>query len=321
MKAVWIILVLTVLLVSCTPKQTPPSITITNTTQVTPPARTGAAFGDLATVNFVLSLEDGTVVDTNNEQIAKENKLTNYMIGPYKFILGQSGKVPGFDEAFLGMNVGDHLETTIQPSEKEVILGINKTKIINRLTWLNKRQAFPIEAYNKIFGKPPKKGDIVYSEKMAFKYKVLNLTNETVMAEIYAKEGEKITLPNTEWKSSVVKIAEDDITFLQIPEENQTLKTPFGPATINMTPSKIYINFQPELNLIFNRSTGIGGGFSIPQQFQIVQINDDNFIIKRYGIMADKTLKLTADLLNITEDVREVKEGPNIFEVNSGTEN
>ncbi|MCX6708373.1 MAG: hypothetical protein NTW67_01845, partial [Candidatus Woesearchaeota archaeon] len=140
------------------------------------------------------------------------------------------------------------------------------------------------------------------------------------MAEIYAKEGEKITLPNTEWKSSVVKIAEDDITFLQIPEENQTLKTPFGPATINMTPSKIYINFQPELNLVFNRSSEIGGGFSIPQQFQIVQINDDNFIIKRYGVLADKTLKITADLLNITEDVKEVKEGPNIFEVNSGTE-
>lgn len=292
-----------------------PEKPVANITNITMPVKTGAEFGDMVTINYILKLENGTVVDTNDENLAKENNLKDYIAGPYTFILGQSGKIPGFDEALMGMNVGDHKETTIEPSEKEMILGVNKTKIIPRLITINSRQAFPKEKFESFFGKPPKVNDIVYSTKFVFKYKVTNITNDTVITDIYVKEKEEYTLPNTEWKSKVAKVSDGTILFQQNPKENQTLDTQFGPAKINFTSGRIYINYEPELGKVFNRSIPVGAGFSIPQQFQVEEIKDDYFVVKRYGVLAEKKLKIIADMMNITADVKEVKEKPKITEV------
>ncbi len=282
----------------------------------------GATYGDLVSINFVLYLENGTVVDTNNPEIAEKNKIMNYVKGPFTFVLGQSGKVQGFDEAILSVHEGEHKETWIEPSETEVVFEINKTKTINRFISINKLQAFPLSSYENFFKKPPIIGDVVKSEQFAFKYKIVNMTEKNVIAEIVAKEGEKYMLPNTEWQSKVAKIADKDIMFYQTPEENQTLQTPFGPATINFTKSVMYIHFQPELNSIFNKSIELGGGFSIPQAFQIVKIGGDTFTIKRYGVLTEKRLKLVADILSIIKGVKEVKQDkPVVTEVIGGTEN
>jgi|GEM_PF-1639143 len=287
----------------------------TNITNTTIPAKTGAEFGDLVTINYILKLENGTIADTNNEQLAKENNLQNYVKGPYTFILGQSGKIPGFDEALMGMSIGDHRETTIEPSEKEIVLGVNKTKVNPRLITINSRQDFPAEKFESLFGKPPKLNDIVYSTKFAYKYKITNITNDTITTDIYVKEKEEYTLPNTEWKSKVAKVSDGTILFQQNPKENQTLDTEFGPAIINFTTGRIYINYQPEQGKIFNRSLPVGGGFIIPQQFQIAEVHEDYFVIKRYGVLAEKRLTISIDMINITADVKEVKAKPKITEV------
>jgi hypothetical protein len=107
-----------------------------------------------------------------------------------------------------------------------------------------------------------------------------------------------------------------------MPEENQTVETPFGNATINFTQSMMFLNFNPQLNAVFNKSIEVGGGFSIPQAFQVVEVHDDYFVIKRYNILTEKRLKITADLLSIVPGVKEVKSRiPFITEVSSGTEN
>ncbi|MEM4271960.1 MAG: hypothetical protein QXD13_02650, partial [Candidatus Pacearchaeota archaeon] len=46
----------------------------------------GAQFGDIMKINYVLSLENGTVVDTNNETLAKKYGIKTYVNGPYQFI-------------------------------------------------------------------------------------------------------------------------------------------------------------------------------------------------------------------------------------------
>jgi hypothetical protein len=55
-----------------------------------PQVETGAQFGDLMKINYALSYMNGTVVDTNNDTIAKKFGIGNYVKGPYSFILGQS---------------------------------------------------------------------------------------------------------------------------------------------------------------------------------------------------------------------------------------
>jgi hypothetical protein len=274
---------------------------------ITPtPAEGGAEYGDLLSINFVLTLENGTIVDTNNEEIANQYHIKNYVKGNYTFILGQSGKVKGFDEVLLEMNEGEHWEKIIEPSEKEVVFEINKTKVINRFITINKKQGFPRASYEAHFKKAPVVGDKVKAPEFAFTYKVLNVTNESVITEMVLKEGEEYVLPNTYWKSKVAKIAADDAMFYQQPEENQTVDAPFGKAIINMTKSRMFLNFQPELYRIFNKSVDVKG-ISLPQQFQVAEIKNDSFTIKRYGNLADKRLKLTADLVKRVKHVKDVK--------------
>lgn len=273
------------------------------------PTPEGATFGDLISINFVLLLENGTVADTNNVALAEQYGLKNYVKGNYTFIMGQSGKVKGFDEALLGMNEGEHWEKIIEPSEREVILEVNKTKAVNRFITINKKQAFPRASYETYFKKAPVVGDKVKAPEFVFTYKVLNLTNESVITEMVLKEGEEYVLPETHWKSKVAKIAAEDAMFYQQPEENQTVDAPFGKAIINMTKSRMFFNYQPELHRIFNKTLEVGGGIAVPTQFQVIDIKDGSFTIKRYGNLADKRLKLTADLMTIVKNVKNVKKG------------
>ncbi len=283
---------------------------------------TGASFGDLVTINFILELENGTIVDTNDQGIAQANDIRNYVKGPFTFILGQSGKVPGFDEALLAMNEGEHREAIIEPSEEELIFTVNKTKVMKRHITINRKQAFPVSSFEMFFNRKPKAGDIVFNEKLEFKYQVLNVTNETVITNMVLKEGEKYQLPNTEWESAVVKLAENDVMFYYMPKENQTVDAPFGKAWINFTESIMFIHFEPELYSIFNKSIDVGGGFSIPQQFQVIKVNEGDFVIQRYGLLADKRLKIKADMIKIVPDVKEVKQKkPLMTEAVTGIEN
>jgi len=284
----------------------------------------GASLGDMITINYVLTLENGTVADTNNPELAKQYGITNYVKGVYTFILGESGKVTGFDEALLGVREGDHKETFIEPTEEVVEITVNRTRIINRMISINRKQHFPLESFETMFKKPPIRGDIIFSKELAFKYQIINLTEDKVIAKIVAKEREEYTLPNTEWKSKVAQVAEEDILFYQSPEENQTLITPFGTAIVNLTKSRIILNFQPELHKIFNKSVEFAGtqGFTIPQSYQVVKINDDSFVLRRVGLLTDKRLKLVADIVRITPGVKKVKQDkPLVTEVNGGTEN
>ena len=117
MKILWIVLAIIAvgaLLFMFT--RTQPAEIPKNITNVTENVTSGATYGDLVTINFILELENGTVADTNDPALAEQNKLTNYVKGPYAFVLGQSGKVQGFDQALLGMNEGEHRETMIEPS-------------------------------------------------------------------------------------------------------------------------------------------------------------------------------------------------------------
>jgi len=268
----------------------------------------GAKPGDLVTIDFVLYLENGTVADTNNPELAEEAKLINYVKGPYRFILSQSDKVKGFDEALIGMQEGEHGEFTILPSEEEVILNVGKTKTIRRFLPVPKLQWFPASTFEALFGKPPIIGDVVFNEGLQFKYQVINVTNKTVIGKMVVKEGEEYMLENTEWPSKVVEIAEEDVLFYQSPEENQTLETPFGPARITLTKSTFTINYEPVLNKIFNKSIELSEGFTLPQKFIISDVRERDFTIKRYGVLAEKKLKLVANMINIVPDVKKIKQ-------------
>ncbi|WP_094228978.1 FKBP-type peptidyl-prolyl cis-trans isomerase [Methanolobus psychrotolerans] len=75
--------------------------------------------GDYISVNYTGSLENGTVFDTSMEDIAKAeniyNPYRNYE--PLSFIVGSGQMIPGFDDAVIGMAIGETKTVTMLPEE------------------------------------------------------------------------------------------------------------------------------------------------------------------------------------------------------------
>lgn len=61
--------------------------------------------GDTVTVQYVGKLPDGTVFDTSYER------------GPLQFTIGQGQIIPGFEQAVIGMEVGENKNITLEPDQ------------------------------------------------------------------------------------------------------------------------------------------------------------------------------------------------------------
>jgi len=62
--------------------------------------------GDTVKVEYIGSLEDGTVFDNSEKHEA-----------PLEFIVGSGQIIPGFEEAVVGMKVGEEKQITLEPKE------------------------------------------------------------------------------------------------------------------------------------------------------------------------------------------------------------
>ncbi len=73
---------------------------------------------DFVSVNYTGTLDDGTVFDTSMEEVARRegiyNSGRNYE--PLSFVVGEGQAMKGFDDAVMGMEVGD-VKTVVIPPE------------------------------------------------------------------------------------------------------------------------------------------------------------------------------------------------------------
>lgn len=75
--------------------------------------------GDSVTVDYVGSLQDGTVFDTSYEKVAREKGIYNEgrKYEPLTFTIGGGQMISGFDRAVAGMREGEEKEATIPPEQ------------------------------------------------------------------------------------------------------------------------------------------------------------------------------------------------------------
>ncbi len=270
---------------------------ITNLTKE--PVLAGIQKGDLVTLNFVLSLEDGTVVDTNNADLAKQYELENYATGPVKLIVGKSGKVKGFDNALIGLAEGASAQKSIEPSEKILFIEKPIREKIVRQQALPRVQKFPLAAFKGLFGKPAIKGTVVYNPELVFKYQVLNVTEKNAWAQVLVKQGEEYTLQGNQWSSHVLEVGEKVFTVVHNPEDNQTFETDFGIAVIELKDRSFYLNHRPELNRVLSQAVDIGKEFNPLADFKITEVSETAFLLRRVNYLPQEHLTLDVEVLSI----------------------
>ncbi|MDG6244043.1 MAG: peptidylprolyl isomerase [Methanolobus sp.] len=75
--------------------------------------------GDHVSVNYIGSLDDGTVFDTSLEEIAINEGTydSRRKYEPLPFTVGTGQMIKGFDDAVIGMSVGESKNVTLLPEE------------------------------------------------------------------------------------------------------------------------------------------------------------------------------------------------------------
>ena len=261
----------------------------------------GIQKGNLVKINFVLSLEDGTVVDTNNVTLAEQYGVKNYVKGPFVFIARKSGKVKGFDDAIIGLKEGEITQKIIEPSEEVLFVNNSRREKIVRQQGIPTLQKFPISRYKEFFNKPPIKGDVVFNPELLFKYQVVNITEKYAIAKILVKLGDEFTLQGNHWKSKVLDLGDRVFIVVHNPEANQTFETKFGTATIELEERSFYIVHEPELGRILNHTIETGLAFQPIIEFEIIEITEDSFILRRINYLPQERLTLDVEVLEVQE--------------------
>ncbi len=271
-------------------------------------AKAGVQTGDLVAINFVLSMTNGTVVDTNNPALAVEYNISAYAKGPFRFIVGQSGKLKGFDEAMAGLEPGNFTRI-LTPSEQVLQYVMNRTRVISRNQPVPRYQPFTFSAFEKYFKKKPVIGDIVSNPQFPWPYKVVNITENNAVCDPYVTEGKSYQLPGLEWKSLLLVVTYNSLAFRHNPEEGQVVKTEYGPAVVHLDIGKLNITYQAKVGDIVRHAVQIGQGAAvvIPQTFQVTDATDKTLTITRINYPAQETLVLKGDLVEWEKDVKEVK--------------
>lgn len=254
--------------------------------------------GDLVMINYILSIPaDGDrVFDTNDAVLAMEHGLKTFVDGPVKLIVGKSGKVNGFDNALLGMKVGDDKEIWLPPTEPVTTYRLNKTREFVRTQAVLRRQSFSLKSFEKLFGKKARVNDVVTSRKFPWNYQIFNVSDTAVGAEALVKEGQEFILPGLEWKSKVLAVRTVDFVVIHNPKDGQIISTDFGPALVSADVSKIKIAYDVIEGQLVNYSREIMG-IKTPHVFKVINISEQKIVLERYDAPAEKTLRLKVSLL------------------------
>lgn len=177
-----------------------------------------AEMNETVSVNYILSLEDGTVFDTNIEEVSLVNGLNKTVFEPFEFTLGNNEVILGFEQGVIGMSVDETKIFTVPPligygeSSSQLIFELSLLQKINRFDEVN------IEDYNLIFNETPKIGEIKESDYWPWKLKVIGINETSVQVENLLTVGEEIALDKVGWTSIVTSIDEKEIKVMQHPK-------------------------------------------------------------------------------------------------------
>jgi FKBP-type peptidyl-prolyl cis-trans isomerase 2 len=279
------------------------------------PAPTGAQEGDMVAINFVLAMPNGTVIDTNNESLAKEFGVKNYVKGPFRFIIGQSGKLVGqsgkfrgFDETVIGMEPGQTATKLIEPSEPVLEYVINRTRTVVRNQAFPTFGPVPLKKFSERFNREPRLNDVIVNPDLPWPVKVFNITEKYVIVEALAEQGKSYTLPGFEWKSLLLVKSKNDMLFRHNPADGQIITTEFGPAVVRPEPGRLNITYQIEQDDIVQYGVPVGENIpaSIPYDFMVTSATDDQFTLRRINYPSQESLVMTVEVLEWTQDVEKV---------------
>lgn len=204
--------------------------------------------GDTVSVNYVGMLEDGTVFDTNIKEVAELNNIQSNFV-PLDFEVGAGMMIKGFDEGVVGMHIGEEKKITIAPEEA---YGVSRQDLIIELPKSQELERFlevDSEEFVGLFGFDAKLDEEFNNPSLAWKLKVVEISNNVVTLENLLVEGEPIQMEGVGWVSYVDSVSEDKIVLIQDPKLGDEVILPNADSYVKGIISEVSdLNFEIDLN-------------------------------------------------------------------------
>jgi len=252
-----------------------------------------AEAGDIVKINYILKLENGSVIDTNLQNVAEENGLFNEQrtYEPMQITVNASQVIPGFDKALIGMREGQTKTVTVQPADAygeykiESVGNISRTFEYDRTISTDTSPVpIPLDAFKEHFGVEAKKGDIVKDAQSGYDIKVLDTNEENATVIVAYHIGQVIQVQTTGFNATVISIGANKVTFRQDPPESA--EKAYGKVTYEVTPTKIIETVDVQV------------GDKVPYGI-ITEVNDDYILMDMNHPLAGKTLVFTITMVNV----------------------
>lgn len=254
--------------------------------------------GDTVSVDYIGTFTDGEVFDTSYEQVARDNEL--YQEGrpydPLGFEVGAGQMIKGFDDAVVGMAIGEEKTVTLAPedaygpSNPEMIIEMPTS--IDRIVYLDREFNITLADFTQVFAEDPVVDAIVGSEAFPWNFSVKSVSGDDITLEYLIDVNDTIVLPQTIWDSTATAKNETTITLVQNPEDGSGIETIFGTGIISLTEDKIDISFD----------VAVGATVTTPYgQGTILDVTDESVTLDLNPPMVGKTLVFEITVVNITK--------------------
>jgi FKBP-type peptidyl-prolyl cis-trans isomerase 2 len=185
----------------------------------------GVSEGDKVAVNYIGTLADGTLFDTNVEAVALEAGMQREQFLPFTFTVGAGEVVSGFDAALIGMSVGE--TKTVDLTSDEAYGGSDSSLLFElpMVQEMNRYDTLTLADFEGVFD-DAFVGKVITLEGLSWEIEVIEITETAITIENLLVLGDEVGLPYVDWKGEVVKIKEETIDVLQKPELGQTFMLP-----------------------------------------------------------------------------------------------
>lgn len=209
--------------------QTKITETTTTTTAQLIESNIAAGEGDIVEVNYIGSFINGTIFDTSYKDVAIENNIYDpaRRYPPLKFKVGAGQVISGFDDAVIGMKIGEEKTVKIPPTlgygrwDPKLVEYVNRTQKSPRI------QNVTLEKFLSVVGKQP-------------------------------DAGMNFTIPEISWPITVMGVRNNTVTIMHNPSGNEILETILGNATVGFTDKEIIITVNPGVGMNYNGLRVIG---------------------------------------------------------------
>ncbi len=204
----------------------------------------GAKVGDTVTVNYIGMLEDGAVFDTSEQNVALDSsvpKIGGFKVSdsyaPLTFKIGASEVIKGFEEAVLGMKVGEVKQVTIPPENAYGPMTDDLITYSPRSFTRPRLMNITNMDFHIQFGMDPVKGERVYLTDRYWE-----------LGENSMRRWDNATVYDIDWKGAMV-------TLYHEPLQGSIVETPIGIIQISVDDDTITQTLTPKLDTtVFTKS-------------------------------------------------------------------